>query len=427
MEGKDTDMAARLERWRDMEPALDEVIRRYPDVSPLVIIKTDVQRRGVTFTQAALDAVDPERDATLYRGIYTEKQDRLPNGFILRDGSTIITDLISGAHPEYNGGRTPYLVDIADGKTVLTDQGRIIEEVWYWPKPDYFDKTTSSGLPMWQALVARPQRVDINIYQNCDFWKEPGMGCKFCAIATTYHKNKDKKAEVLPYRDIVETVAEVLKQPGRLRMIQLCAGSILGGDELLDDEVKQYLELLDLLGELFTKKKILTQLIATAYNERQLRRLNDKTILTGYTADIEVLDEKLFNYICPGKAKYIGYEGWKERLYKATEIFGYGYVNTGIVSGVELIQPGGFNSEKEALEKCLAESEELARHGVSVAQTVFRIAPESYFRTQKAASLDYLIAFARGLYEQQRRYHLDVYFDDYRTCGNHPNTDLARI
>jgi hypothetical protein len=415
------------EAWRDQEPALDEVIRKYPDVPPLVIIKTDVSRRGVDFTEAAMNAVDPERDATLYRGIYTEKQNvRLPNGFLLRDGTTIITDLVRNAPPGYNGGRTPYLIDVFDGKIVITDQGKEIEEVSYWPKPDYFDKTTTKGTPMWQTLVARPQRVDINIYQNCDFWKEPEMGCKFCAISATYHQHKEAKREFLDYQDVVETVAEVLKQPGRLRMIQLCAGSILTGDELLDDEVDQYVKLLGLLGSLFAEKKVLTQLIATAYNERQLRRLYNETILTGYTSDIEVLDENIFNYVCPGKAKYIGYEGWKNRLYTAVDIFGANAVNTGIVSGVELIQPGGFRTEEEALEKCLAQAEELARHGVSAAQTIFRVAPNSPLKRQKAASLDYLIAFARGLDKQQRKYHLEAPFDDYRTCGNHPNTDLMR-
>lgn len=55
-----------------------------------------------------------------------------------------------------------------------------------------------------------------------------------------------------------------------------------------------------------------------------------------YTADLEVLDEKMFEWICPGKAHYVGYNNWKERLYQAVDIFGRGYVNTGIVSGIEL-------------------------------------------------------------------------------------------
>ncbi|HWQ78451.1 MAG TPA: radical SAM protein [Anaerovoracaceae bacterium] len=418
-------MTTEKSNWREQELSLQEVIDKYPDVSPFVILKTDVQRRGVDFTQRAVDAVDPDRDAVLYRGIYTEKQDRIPNGLILRDGTTIIADRIKDQSPEYNGGRDPYLIDIVEGKAVLTDEGKVVEEISYWPKPDYFDRFTSSGTPMWQVLVARPQRMDINFYQNCDFWKLPGQGCKFCVIAATYHSTE--KSEILNFQDIAEAVAEALKQKGRFRMIQLCSGSLLGGDELLDDEVNKYLELLKLLAKNFRHEKVMTQLIGTAYNERQLRRLYDETILTGYTADIEVLDEDIFNWICPGKAKYIGYEGWKERLYKAAEIFGPGAVNTGIVSGVELAAPNGFRTEEEALEKGLAEAEVLAQHGVGIAQTIYRVVPGSYFHKQKAASLDYLTAFAKGLDTIQRKYRLEAYFDDYRTCGNHPNTDLARI
>jgi hypothetical protein len=416
--------------WREQEPSLEEVIKKYPDVSPFVILKTDVQRRGIRMTQRALNAVDPARDAVVYRSFYVEhsqEANHIPNGFLLRDGTSILANVGMDYTESYNGGREPYTIDVVDGKNVLIDDEKVIEEISYWPKPDYFDKTTSSGKPMWQILIERPQRVDINFYQNCDFWKEAGLGCKFCRISSTFHEHKTDKPEILDYQDVEEAIAEALKQPGRIRMIQLCAGSRLGGEEFLDDELEQNIKLLNIIGKNFADKKIMTQAVITAYNEKQLRRLYNETILTGYTADIEVLDESLFNWICPGKSKYIGYQGWKERLYKAAEIFGPGAVNTGVVSGVEFAKPNGFSSEEEALEKYLTEAEELARHGVGVAQTVFRVVPGSYFHNQKAASLDYLIAFAQGLDNLQREYHLEAYFDDYRTCGNHPNTDLARI
>jgi hypothetical protein len=172
----------------------------------------------------------------------------------------------------------------------------------------------------------------------------------------------------------------------------------------------------------------MVQMVATAFNERQLRRLHDETILTGYTADIEVLNEDVFNWICPGKAQYIGYQGWKDRLYKAVEIFGPGRISTGIVSGVELAQPQGFSSEEEAIEKSLSEAEDLAKHGVGICQTVYNnMAPGSALYRQKNQTLEYNIAFAKALDDLSRRYDIDFTFDDYRTCGNHPNTDLARI
>jgi hypothetical protein len=411
--------------WRENEPSLKEVIRKYPGIPPLIILKADVQRRGTVMTQAAVNAIDPERDDLHYRGLNAENRGSLPNGLILRDGTTILAN-IADESDTFPRTREPYRIDLVNGKPALFDEGEFVDEVSYWPRPEYSAKLTSKGIPMWQVLISRPQRMDINIYQNCDFWKSDGLGCKFCFVGATYHKNKTEKPEFVDYDDVEEAVAEALKQPGRFRMIQICSGSILAGDEVLDEEVARYIEMLQRIGKYFGGKKVMTQIVATAFNERQLHRLYDETILSSYTADIEVLNEEIFNWVCPGKAKYIGYQGWKERLYKAAEIFGPSRVDTGIVSGVELAQPKGFQSEAEALEKCLAEAEDLARHGVGVAQTVYHVEPGSVFSKQKTATLDYIIAFTKGLEDIRRQYHLEYYYDDYRTCGNHPNTDLFR-
>jgi hypothetical protein len=418
--------------WREQEPGLQEVIRKYPAIPPLVILKIDVQRRGAVMTKAAREAVDPERDDLHYRGINGENRGSVPTGLLLRDGTTILANIAPG--PEsFQRTRDPYIIDFVNGQSVLVDQNEqgqneIIEEISYWPRPDFSSKKTSKGTPMWQVLIARPQRMDINTYQNCDFWKEPGMCCKYCIAGSVYHDSKDQKPEIVDYDDVEEAVAEALKQQGRFRMIQLCSGSILGGNEVLDDEVDRYIDMLQRIGKNFGGKKIMSQIVATAFNERQLRRFYDETVLYSYTADIEVLNEEIFNWVCPGKAKFIGYRGWKERLYKAVEIFGSNRVDTGIVSGVEMAQPHGFKTEEEALEKCLAEAEDLMRHGVGVAQTILHLEPGCvFFKTQKTATLEYLTAFAGGLDELRKKYHLNYHYDDYRTCGNHPNTDLMRI
>jgi len=411
--------------WREKELSLEEVIKKHPNVSPFVILKTDLLRRSSRLSEAAKNSLNPENDAIYTRGIYGDNRAEHPNGLTLRDGTTVVgsTEIRS----EYNGGVEPYIIDIADGKPVITDNGKIIEDVYFWPKPDYYDKVTTNGKPMWQVLVARPQRMDINIYQYCDFWNEPGDGCKFCAIAAAYNKTKGGKDKFLNIEEIAEAVEAAMSQPGRFRMIQMCAGSLLSGAELLDDEIDQYIKLLQRLERIFHSKNVMTQLITTAYNERQLRRLHDETFLASYTADIEILNEEIFNWVCPGKAKHIGYKGWRDSLFKAAEIFGPNAVNTGIVSGAELAEPNGFKTEEEALEAYIAESEYFIQHGVGIAQTVFRPTPGSFFKDKKVPSLDYLISYAEGLDALQRKYKLEVYFDDYRTCGNHPNTDLSRI
>jgi hypothetical protein len=414
--------------WREHELSLEDVIKKHPNVPPFVILKTDLLRRGVQLTDAAQSALNPNKDAVLYRGNYGDNLTERPNGLLLRDGTSIVGGSTGmEIKTEFNGGVESYTIDIVNGKTVITDQGKVVEDVYFWPKPDYYDKLTRSGKPMWQVLVARPQRMDINIYQYCDFWDEPGGGCKFCSIAAVYNKAKDKKSKFIDIEDIADAVDAATSQSGRFRMIQFCAGSLLSGNELLDDEIDQYIKLFHRLEKLFSGKKIMTQLISTAYNERQLRRLYNETFLRGYTADIEILNEEIFNWVCPGKAKHIGYKGWRDSLFKAVEIFGPNSVNTGIVSGAEMAEPNGFKTEEEALESYLAESEYFISHGVGIAQTVFRPTPGSYFKDRKVPSLDYLVSYAEGLDALQRKYRLEAYFDDYRTCGNHPNTDLARI
>ncbi len=408
--------------WRKKELSLSEVIEKYPHISPFVIIKTDVQRRGVIYTDAALDKVDDNIHQTVHRNFAGEKKDKSPVSLLLRDGTSVLT---GGTYRGLSTKRDPFVVDVVDGKTVLTDNGEVFEEVEYWEKPQFYDKVTASGKPMWQIAWARPQRIDINPNQYCQFWETPGHGCKYCSIAAAY-KSSDKE-QFLQVDDIAETVAEALKEKGRYTSVFLTGGTILDGKELLDEEVDYYIAILKRIGENFGHKKFPSQLIGTAFNERQLRRLYEETGLMSYTADIEVLNEEKFNWICPGKAAKVGYREWKERLYKAVEIFGRGNVNTGLVVGTEMATPNGFTTEDEGVAATLAEAEELCRHGVSPVGCVWTVAPGSIFFNQKTPSLEYYIRVSEGFDNLRRKYDINIDMDNYRRCGNHPDTDLSRI
>jgi len=140
-----------------------------------------------------------------------------------------------------------------------------------------------------------------------------------------------------------------------------------------------------------------------------------------------VLNEDKFNWICPGKADNVGYQEWKQRLIRSVDIFGKGHVATGIVGGVELAKPYGFISEDEALRSTLDEAESLAENGVTTIFVVWSPRPGSDFHEQQNASLDYYVRLASGLHQLRVKYGLTVDFDDYRRCGNHPDSDLARL
>jgi len=409
--------------WRDKELSYSEVVDANPSVPPLIILKADVCRRGVTYTDEALKFVDPRIHQTEKKYLFqSASTGEIPVSFSFRDGSSVIAFFNTNAKIK----RDPYVIDSIDGIPYLTDEGKPIEEVHFWTKPDYYFKKTSRGTNMWEVVGARPQRLDITSNDCCHFWDIPGGGCKYCFAGSAYLENKNAPHCRLNLDDVRETVGEAIKQKGRFSTIMFTGGSILTGKEPLDDELDMYIDLINAVGDNFSTRRFPSQLISTAFSERQLAKLYEKTGISTYTPDIEVLNDDLFKWICPGKEEIIGYSEWKRRLYSAVDIFGKGNVNTGIVGGIETAQPNGY-SEKEALDIALTEAEELAEHGVSCAASIWQASPGAIFKNQNTPSLDYYAKLMGGLDEIRRKHDIAPFIDDYRRCGSHPNTDLGRM
>ena len=408
--------------WRKKEESFREIIKKYPEISPFIITQLDVQRRGVTFTSAALDRVDPSIHQTRPLG------ERLaPDSLLLRDGTSIVTNFTFATSDGTISGRDPYLVDVVDGKTVLTDNGDIIDEIIYWEKPEYYDKVTSFGNKMGTVIRARPQRFHLDVNHYCHFWDVGGEGCKYCGIGAEGHKYKGASNEHANYDEIREVMQELVKEKGCFTGFILTGGSVLSGKELCDDELEQYIQTMHAIGSVFSAKKFPSQINSTALNVRQLERLYNETGLTSYTTDLEVFDEEVHKWVCPGKARLIPFKEWKKRLYDAVPIFGKGQVNTGIVSGVELAEPNGFKSEAEAIARNLETAEELTSYGVGLKHDVWNVVPNSIFKNQSTPSLDYYVQITKGFYELNLKYGINTEMDDYRKCSMHANINHDRI
>lgn len=109
------------------ELSLREVVAKHPDVPRLVIIKTDVQRRGVHYSERALAALDETKHQITGTHIFGARDGQIaarPESLLLRDGTSIIT---TPTPLEQN----PYLVDVRGGRLVLADDGEVSEEVDY--------------------------------------------------------------------------------------------------------------------------------------------------------------------------------------------------------------------------------------------------------------------------------------------------------
>lgn len=400
---------------------LQRIKEQHPTLSPFVILKLSMICKGVVLTEAALNKVQEpmycfgslEPFGISFAGRTNNKV--MPGSILLRDASNVYINY--GEAYE-----NPYIVDWDQEQNLflLKDGDLIVDVVDFIPRPAFYGKTTSKGTPMEQIAEVRAQKLIMNAYQKCRLWEKGGQ-CAFCAFFTGQHIQGEVDCD-----DIYETVKEALKEPGRFSEIYLSGGTDFGGDEPFQEEIERYIRVLQSIGKNFSGR-FSSQLMSPAYKKPDLQRIYDNTGVTSYCPNIEVWDERLYPLMCPGKDKWIGRKEWIKRTIDAVEVFGRGKVCTQVVAGVELAKPHGFKTEDEALNSNFEACEFFSKNGVIFLGTIWRPHKKTKLGYQPMASLDYYVRLTEGLYNIRKEYNLLNTNDNYKHCGNHPDSDQERL
>ena len=82
------------------DEAFEETLARYPELPRLNLLKTDVQRRGVCYTENVLKNVDKDKYQLTGSNVFfstlgardQKNKFGIPEALVLRDGSIVITD-----------------------------------------------------------------------------------------------------------------------------------------------------------------------------------------------------------------------------------------------------------------------------------------------------------------------------------------------
>lgn len=397
----------------------EQTMVKYPELSPFVLLKLSMIWHGVVLTERALDRLQAP-DYCFGRlepfGLAGGKDVKkaMPGAILLRDATFV--------HINYGEPYSdPYVADYdpETGCFFLMEDDYVVDEIDFVPRPSFYGKVTSKGTPMEAVALARAQKLILTAFQKCLFWKDKDQ-CHYCAFFS-----QTKAAEV-DEEDILETVREALKEPGRYSQIYLSGGSDYRGSYPFAEEIERYIRIFRSIGTLFDGR-FHSQLMAPAYEKKDVKKIYEETGITSYCPNIEIMDKTLFQRLCPGKEKWVGYDAWIRRTIDAVEIFGTGNVYTQVVAGAELAKPYGFESADDALRSNLEGCEFFAKNGVICLSTIWRPHKHAKLGFQPMPPLEYYIRLTKGFYEIRKSYGLVAVDDNYKLCGNHPDSDLERL
>lgn len=400
-------------------PTVFEYIRKYPSVPPEVILKEDLLRCGMSVSREALEFTKGCRTQAYFLFSYNissheelgEASSKAPEDIQLAGGplglrKTSVRVVLSA--------KSPYRIDVVQDKLMICDSGVPLAEVIVPRKPPYYGRTCPDGTLYEQVIpLLYGHYAFITTFRLCHYWGDEEE-CKFCDINEHVRRLRRQSGEhVMP--DAIKDVNKIVEVIGAMKdeespefrviTIIMTSGSILrkvrGRPGNAADFNIPFVEAIR--ARIGGRTPIV--MITESQPIDAVKRLRAAGV-TSHNANLEVWDKRLFGIIAPGKEKYIGYDRWVENLYAAVEVMGEGNVSPNMVSGIEMVQPWGFQTVTEALNSAREGFETLMSHGVVPHLDTWCIEPGSRLEGHPPVPLDFLILADVAWFETWRKYNL---------------------
>jgi hypothetical protein len=402
------------------EPTVLSYAQKYPDVPREVILKEDVLRCGVNFTREGLELTRGCRTQAYFLFSYNiSSYDEL--GQAISFGAPEDIQLVGGPlrlEPTsvrvVLSAKSPYAIDVVDGKLMLCDRGVPLADVVVPPKPPYYGTTFADGTKYEQIIpLLYGHFAFITTFRVCHYWGDKEE-CQFCDInehvrelrkQTGDHVSADAIKNLDTVTAVIERMVREESPDFRVTTILMTSGSIVrpvqGGASNAADFNIPYIEAI--------RARIGARLPIVMITESQpidaVKRLRAAGV-SSHNANLEVWDRRLFAIIAPGKEKYVGYDRWVRNLYAAVDVMGEGNVSPNMVSGLEMVQPWGFTTVREAVASATEGFDTLMSHGVIPHLDTWCIESGSRLQGHPLVPLDFLILADVAWHETWRKYKL---------------------
>jgi hypothetical protein len=390
---------------------IEQMFRKYPDIHPTIVLKTDILRQGIDISKAAVDNFS-KRDDLLWKGFHLFSYDRqetkvygdkTPWYIRLEDGCPIMVRTNS---------HSPYLLDLTDGEFLIREKESkeiLARKLWFERKPRWYDMRTKDGIQMAAIAQGNARMIFVTTNKFCELWNV-GKQCLFCNINATL-KDQKKGGEDVVARIDPDVIAEVVKTAffvdHQYAWLYISGGTIL-------DTYKGQTELEYFCTRIEAIRDKLQVLIPTTiqiapYDDAGWKRLHE-TGVGAVQPNFEVWGKDLFKWICPGKDHFVGWDNWVKRSIRGVHFWGRGRIQPNFVLGVEMAKPHGFEKISDAVKSTSEGWDFLMENGVLPRFNLWIQESGSAFADQVAPPLEYFIEIQKAYTELRWKHKYDPPF-----------------
>ena len=392
--------------------------RNFPDVPREVIVKIELLSRGHWFTDAALAATK----GSLVKSYRLFSYDLVPMEDLTRNEARQVPEWFYIFQGPYDfrtvlvhttmDPRSPYVVDVIDGRLVLTAHGQIICNVSYPIALDYYDKQFSDGV-LYHEICAYGYFV--TVFRQCQYWG-PKDECRFCDINENARQMKQSReftfnAPVKPVEKVEEVGREVsrsaLRQEGFQAPVSfLITGGTITGVLRGKKENEFYADYVRALKFGGPRRHVTLQ--TNAKTKEEIKWLHGEG-MDAHHANMEVWDPGLFAWINPGKESRIGRDEWVKRMIESVDVLGENNVRPNFVGGIEMAKPHGFVTIKEAVASTTEGIRVMMSHGIDPRFNQWRREPNTNLvreHEQPPIPTEFYIRLMSNRYDLWKKYGL---------------------
>jgi hypothetical protein len=384
------------------------------------VLKVELLSLGHWFTDAALDATA----GSLVKSYRLFSYDLIPMSQMERNEARKVPEYFFIFEGPYDlraikvqtsmDPNSPYVVDVVDGRLVLTANGEVLCNVAYPISPAYYHKKTPEGVAYHEIIA---YGVFTTVFRNCQYWG-PKEECRFCDINENARQMKEShdftlNAPVKKVEDVEEVGREVSREALATYGYQAPVNFLITGGTILKtlhgkDENEFYADYVRALKWGGPRRHVILQTNAKTKDEMKWLRAQG---LDEHHANMEVWDRRLFEWINPGKAHRIGYDEWLKGMLDSVDVLGEGHVRPNFVGGIEMAKPYGFDSVDEAVASTTEGLDVMMSHGVSPRFNQWRREPKSNLvkdYSQPPIPTEFYLKLMRNRYELWKKYGLPL-------------------